>query len=214
MGWLRTVRTAWEATFPFWRYIKGKFQLLPIVGGLAYCSAKDHGKAAKEFLISVAFSTAGFWASVVILRTFKSNSNKSTLDLFLSTIGNGELFIFSVSFLGPILITSLADRKGKREFPGRDWHVFGLIALGILSALLFSLIKVLKNVPISSGIELLDTIDMHLVVQFSIWIAASAVFLRYLTIVYQKSLLTSDELMLNQDAEFARSFAAHRGNIQ
>lgn len=191
------------ATSISWRWLKAKLQNFPLLGGLVNCSFKDHCKAMKEFAITAIFATTGFWASVVILRSLKGNSELDIWVLFLQTIENGELFIFSISFLGPILMIALADRNGKREFPGRDWHVLALIGLGFLSALLFSAVKIRK-----SNLNLPEFLEMDFIINASMWLSAAALFLRYLTIVYHKSIVSAD--MAAQDVEFAKSWEAHR----
>lgn len=179
------------------------------IGGLADCSAKNHISACKEMFISLAFSTAAFWLTLVILRVMVSNSGKSTIELFKLTISNGELLIFAISFLGPVLAAALGDRQGKKQFPSRDWHVYLVLIIGSLSAIFFAIIKLLTAMSTPTE-NVLSEIDMPFLINLSIGFACIAIAARYLATVYQKNMLTSDEIFPRQDAQFAEQYAAHR----
>jgi hypothetical protein len=183
---------------------------LPVVGGLADCSAKDHLAAAKDLILALSFSTVAFWLSVIVLRALARNASKPISDILYSTIANGELIIFSVSFLGPVILVALADRQGKMQFPGRDWHIYAVWGIAITGGALFTLIKVVANLaPDFPGLT--SSLDMATLVGISIWMSAFAVCIRYLSIVYQKSMLASDSLLQRKDQQFADDFAARRG---
>jgi len=193
----RVFTLAWYAILQQWKKI-------PLIGGLADCTYKDHKKAAKEFFFALLFSTVTFWLSAFVLKVFRANAEKGYFDLLHSTLSNGELLIFAVSFLGPIFLIALSDRQGKREFPGREWHILALMCVASIAAVLFAQVKTAHDT--SDGLTFLN---MSFVVIASYWLAGGALLLRYLTMVYQKSMLASDELMPKHDKDFARNYAAH-----
>lgn len=196
----------------FWDKFRDKWRILPILGPLVFCTTSDHAKALKEFLMSVSFATATFWVSAIVFRLFKSNADKSYLDLLQSTISNGELLIFSVSFLGPVFLAAAADPNGKNEFPGRSWHMFALIGVSGISALIFAVNKAFSSIKFPEPLgTLAQHIDTTLIVNYSLFLAATALILRYLTIVYSKSMQAPDESMRQDDISFAERFARHRG---
>lgn len=100
-------------------FLKRAFVAVPIIGYLAECSAKQHSDSIKEFFFGVVFATSTFWLSALLFLGFRVNEHVSYLTLLRSTVSGGELFIFSVGFLGPIVLTSLDDPKHARPFLGR-----------------------------------------------------------------------------------------------
>lgn len=180
---------------------------LPIIGGLADCTAKDHTLAVKEFFFAVAFSTATFSITALIMSVLSQYSSTSFTTLLLKTVSNGELLIFSVSFAGPIFVTAMQDRQGKSPFPGAIWHVFALGVFAVTASILFALLKIQGVIP---GTNL--KLDMDSIRSTSYFIAVCALLLRYTTFVYQKMLVASDALGPKQDKDFADRFAAHAEN--
>jgi hypothetical protein len=177
---------------------------LPLVGGLADCSYKDHRLAIKEFFLAFAFSTTTFWVTLVIMSVLSLYSTTSLFDLVLKTVSNGELLIFSVSFAGPILLVAMQDRSGKSPFPGAIWHVFALWAFAVVAALIFGLLKIQILAPdVNLGL------NMNAVRKGSYYIFGLALVLRYTTVVYQKMLATADASGPKQDKDFADRWAAH-----
>lgn len=178
---------------------------LPIVSRLADCTIKDHLQALKELSFAFAFSTVTFWLGAIIMMPQKLFSEKGYWELLLSTFANGELLIFSVSFIGPIFLATLVDRPaGKTQFPGREWHMAFLIIIALISAALFS---TLKSQQIAQGG--LQNLDMEFLRTSSYLLALLAVLLRYLTFVYQKNMNTLDEYGPKDAMRFADSYKVH-----
>ena len=180
---------------------------IPLIGGLADCTRKDHTAALKEFFFALAFSTTTFWVTVLIMSVLASYSTASTASLFLKAVSNGELLIFSVSFAGPILLIAMQDRSGKSPFPGAIWHVFALWAFAVIASVIFALIKVQTVVP-----HLNLDLNMDAVRTGSYYIFGLALLLRYTTVVYQKMLAAADASGPKQDKAFAERWAAHADN--
>lgn len=207
----------WHRTKFVRQFISNLFRALPIFGGLMDCTYKHHLKALKEFFLSFTFSTVTFWLSAIVLSTLSVNAERSFADILESTMNNGELLIFAVSMLGPVLLVATTDRQGLREFPGKDFHIFLLVIIAIIAAVLYAQMKTVSTLTASSEIALIGTIHVQTVVRISFILAAIAVVMRYLTIVYQKSMHAADEIMKSEVDDFAIEFAERaksRGNSQ
>ncbi|TFW18859.1 hypothetical protein [Duganella callida] len=179
---------------------------LPLIGGLADCSGKDHVQALKEFFFALAFSTTTFWVTVVIMSVLIDYQKASLLDMILKTVSNGELLIFSVSFAGPILLAAMQDRKGKSPFPGAIWHVYALWVFAVVAAVIFGLLRLQTIAP---SLNLNVSLNMNAIRQWSYYIFGLALFLRYTAVVYQKMLASTDASGQKQDKAFADQWAAH-----
>ncbi|MBO7771592.1 hypothetical protein J6352_09590 [Burkholderia pseudomallei] len=178
---------------------------IPVLGRLVDCSISDHAKAAKEFVIALAFSTVTFWLTSILLLPRSNLAATPYFDLLASTYANGELLIFSVSFIGPIFLATLVDRApSKSQFPGKDWHVIFLIILAIIASALFSQVKMQALVPGAA-----NTLDMAIVRTMSYILAGLAMLMRYLTFVYQKNMAAIDEYGPRGDKEFAEKYIEH-----
>lgn len=178
---------------------------IPLFSRLADCTAKDHAQAAKEFSFALAFSSVTFWLSAVIMLPQKAFAGQSYLDLLASTVANGELLIFSVSFIGPIFLATLVDRPaGKSQFPNREWHIGLLCVVALIASALFSQLKAQAAVPGAPS-----TLDMEILRTMSYALAIGAVVMRYLTFLYQKNMNTLDEYGPKGDKKFADDYIAH-----
>ncbi|MDB5768047.1 MAG: hypothetical protein JWQ61_2861 [Collimonas fungivorans] len=188
-------------------FLLSSLRQLPLVGGLADCTGRDHKLAVREFFLALVFSTTTFWITVVIMSVLVVYSSTSTFDLILKTVSNGELLIFSVSFAAPILLVAAQDRSGKVPFPGAIWHVVALWVFAIVAAIISGLLKVQTVAPnINLGL------NMGAVKSMSYYVFAVALFLRYTTVVYQKMLATADASGPKQDKVFADRWVAHAEN--
>lgn len=185
------------------RWISGTFSQIPIIGYLASCGYKQHKAAMREFVFSVLFSTATFWLSALFLWALTANSGASYGDMLRSTVQSGELFIFSVGFLGPILLVAIDDPANAKPFPGKTWHLLVLVMLMLVSAGFFALTKIAHTSSVSISL------NMNLLFSISLYTAMSAAALRYLTIVYRKQTVDPETQMKNPERQFAQRFAEH-----
>ena len=177
---------------------------VPIIGYLVYCERAQHVAAAKDFFIGLCFSTATFWLSALFLSSLEANKDSNYLLLLQSTVRNGELFIFTVGFLGPILLTALEDPKNARPFPGRIWHILALVVVAIIAAGFFALMKVATNRDIT------PIFNRQFIYQTSLHLAGLSIALRYLAIVYRKQTIDPEKEIKEKEANFANEFAKHR----
>lgn len=176
---------------------------LPLLGPLADCTKKNHRDSVKEVAITVLFGTATFWVTAIFLRVLTVNKGEGYFDLLYKTVSSGQLFIFSVGMLGPILLAAADDPDKNKKFPGRASH-FSLLILMAALASGFYAFQLIAREP--QGQSLLDTAFLF---KASLVIAALVLILRYLTTVYRKSTAEFDpeEQMKEPAANFAREFA-------
>jgi hypothetical protein len=186
-----------------WQWLKGTFfPALPILGPLSRCTVRHHAVSIKEFLVTLCFSTATFWLTALFLRAFARYKSESAPALLYQTVSAGQLFIFSVGFLGPILIAAADDPPRARVFPGRTSHFLVLIILAAIAAGFYSLHLT------GRGEASAQLIDSEFLIRASLYIAIFSVVLRYLTTVYRRSTLEFDvEKELKAPVEdFAQQF--------
>lgn len=208
MNTKRKMLHAWGGLVRFCRLINAWFKetwkKIPILGPLVYCSRKNHADTLKELLVTLLFSTTTFWTTVVFLKAYTSNSGVPVFELFRQTVSAGQLFIFSVTFLGPVYLIAGEDPENAKVFPNRGVHLVVLFPIALLAGGLYA---IQFGARTSQGSHLLD--DGYLL-HASIYIAALAVVLRYLTVVYRKSTISfNPEAELVEPSQlFAEKFAA------
>lgn len=181
---------------------------IPLIGPMFLCSWKDHGSALKDFLITVAFSSITFWLSALVLSVFEKNNGIAYSELLMSTVQGGELFIFSLGILGPILLIVMDDGRKAKSFPSGVWLMFFLFVAAAICGGLFAVMKTTAAAAEVGGMG----IDKPLAVSISFWAAGGACLLRYLTIAYNKSLAKFNAEDLQADEQdFKNAFASRHG---
>ena len=187
----------------YWRQTQAAIRFLPIFGHLANCTLKDHGSALKEFVPTILFGTATFWLTAIILAGFSAYQGFNFANLLYVTTESGQLFVFSVGMLGPILIISATDPPNTKQFPGRLGHFALIVILGALASGFYAIVLAgrLQNTP--------NLINISYLYGASLLIAASVVVMRYITTVYRKSTQSADAEGLLKDPEnrFADKFS-------
>lgn len=186
-----------------WHWFSSGWQRLPLVGHLVYCTRKNHKEATKDLFVTLLFSTTTFWVSALILQAFAANANADYLRLLLKTADSGQLFIFAVSFMGPVFLLAGDDPPKAKNFPNRGLHFVVLFVLAIISSCFYALQLSSREFP---GTILLDT---KFLMDASIVLAILAILLRYLTVVYRKNTIYFDPNveMVEPTNDFAARFA-------
>jgi len=146
------------------------------------------------------FSTATFWLTAVFLLGSHSTRVLGYPALLFSTVRTGELFIFTVGFLGPILLSASDDPKDAKAFPARLWTIASLLIIGLIAAGYHSQIKAdqLKGA--------LNPSDAEFFYKVSLYVAFAAVGLRYLSMVYRRSTFLPQVEIRKPVDEFADQF--------
>lgn len=174
---------------------------VPILGGLVYCRISDHGKAIRELLVLVTFGTAAFWVSALLLFYSATQNPVTYLQALSATVGNGELFILSVSILGPAFYMAITDPYGaQRAFPEKAMYALIIIGIALVCVALFSAIKT-GTIFRFRAKELVD---------FSIYLAVASFGLRYLAIAVNSSRLDPIGQQRDDTNDFQRMVERHR----
>ncbi len=166
--------------------LRAALKVLPVLGPLAHCGWKHHRDALKEFFFATLFGTATFWLTAFLLLGFATHSNSNYFDLLYITVSSGQLFIFAVGLVGPIVLSTADDPDRSDKFPGRSGHITVLIILCIAASSFYSL-ELASREPAAATM-----FDKSFLFRASLAIAATVVVMRYLTIVYRKSTLHPD----------------------
>jgi len=174
---------------------------IPVFGHLVHCTKTNHADSIKEFLPSIAFSTATFWLTAVFLLALKTNAEQDFFGMLVLTANSGELLIFSLAFLGSIIVSAAEDPASARVFPGRAWHFFVVFSVALVAAGFYALIKV------SDSSSTQDLYDSSYILHSSALISVVAVLLAYLTLVYRKQTFDPDKQIKEPEVEFADDFA-------
>lgn len=159
---------------------------VPILGHLPNCTWKNHKDSIQEFLVTILFGTATFWMTAILLKVFISNHDIGYSSLLIRTVSDGQLFIFSVGMLGPILLASAEDPTNYKPFPGRTSHLVFIVLIGALASGFYTFSLASREPQVS------DLLDRQFLFRMSLGIASLVVAMRYLTTVYRKSTASFD----------------------
>lgn len=187
-----------------WRFLVRGWTAVPLLGPLAYCTWANHKASIREFFITICFSTVTFWLTSLFMRAFNQYAGYTYLGILRSTVNTGQLFIFAVAFMGPIILTAADDPKNARAFPGRLWHILALVLLAIVSAAFYALQQSSKIAGLNALLD--DEFLFHASVLFAVF----AGILRYLATVYRKQSFDPEKEMKRSEGAFASRFSEHR----
>ena len=170
---------------------------LPIFGHIFKCRWKDFWDSLVEYSNALIWSTMPFWLGAVILFYQQQNGNKAFIDTLTGTFRNGELLVFTIGAVTPIIYLALfEDPKG--TFPHR-------LSVGTLAMFLIvvcaSLFALQKGQVATKG---------SLVYYSSLIFAAVAISLRYLSILYNKTRFpsTTENDLIQSSTTFLDEFTA------
>ena len=171
---------------------------VPLVGRLASCSAYDHGYALLELASTTFFSFTPLLVAYLV--TYLDNNETRFWPCIMNNIQNGELFIYSASFLAPVFFVIMRKRTDPNAFPSKAIHTFLYFILWCVVVLIFGL----KRAGFHFDPLSLDTAQKY--------VFAFTLVLFYLVLVFNNSLLPNpSETMREEEAEFTADVAAHRG---
>lgn len=187
-------------------WLRHKFADVPIVGHLVYCTWAAHKATLKEMVVILLFSTATFWLTAAILMGWEASRTLGYLLVLHSTVKSGELFIFTVGFLGPILLIAGEDKETESQFPGRLWHLLAFVLLAFIATAFHSQVKSAQLHK-----QLVQS-DMNFLFNASIVLAVCAIFLRYLAMLYRKTTFRPKVEIKDQEVNWVADYAEHLGS--
>ena len=165
-------------------------------------------KAAKlaigEWLFTAILATTPFSLGVLVyVITCEINgANWNVGQAILSTIGKGELLVFSVTFLAQAMWTVAGDPEGSKKFPGRVMWILAILVIVVPAAASFGIWRATGYS--SPGFSWL--------VYLTLILAASALLTRFVILATHYSRMPIGEQTYNQPTnEFAEAYEKHRG---
>lgn len=174
-----------------------------LIGGLFDASLKIYCHALYEFLYLLVWSILPFALGALTLYVTSSDVDKSFWQFAWSTIQNGELLVFTISMLAPILYMTLYDPEKAAPFPHKLPMSTVVALIVVISAVLFALLKA-KAVK-----------DFYFVINFSVILTLLALIFRFLALVYHRARLKSvNETVLRQpENDFVSGYRSHREHL-
>lgn len=152
----------------------GKLSHLWLVGTLFKVGRPTYASAFYEFLYLFIWSVLPFALGALVLYVTSDLPSKNFFQLGISTFRNGELLVFTISMLAPILYLTLHDPEQAQPFPHK-LPISTLVALVILTcAALFAVLK-------ASAVK-----DLPFVFELSVGLTGLALVFRFFSIVYHR----------------------------
>ncbi|CAN7353682.1 hypothetical protein [Polaromonas sp. LjRoot131] len=161
-----------------------------LLGTLCKVGRPAYASAFYEFIYLFLWSVLPFALGALVLYVVSDASSKNIFQLGVSTFKNGELLVFTISMLAPILYLTLHDPEQAAPFPHK-LPISTVVALVIVTcAALFALLK-------ASAVK-----DSSFVFELSVWLTALALAFRYLALVYHRFRMPPiSEIELRADQE-------------
>ena len=173
---------------------------IPLIGGLFHYSINDHWHGIKELFLTLAFALSPLTLAIFVDYIMKGNNFKLGYSLW-NNLQNGELLLYATAILAPIFYTYLDDKGNRTQFPGKFSNLFIYVSIFLAAASIFSLqrAKIILNIENTFSV--------------SIIIFILSLFLLYLVIIYNHSLIPPDapREFIDQETDFSNSFSKHRG---
>ena len=145
-----------------------------LFGTLFQAGRKTHIVAFYEFMYLFLWSVLPFALGALVLYVTSGATDKNFYQLGLDTFRNGELLVFTISMLAPILYLTLHEPEQAETFPHK-LPISTVVALIVVTcASLFALLK-------ASAVK-----DLPFVFELSVTLTVIALVFRYLAIVYHK----------------------------
>jgi hypothetical protein len=178
--------------------MKKLFKRIPIISGLSNCSAGDHWEALQEVLITVIFATIPIWLIFFIISLTRQEADPDLFTNLSGHVNNGELFIYSVSIIAPVMYIALKDPPGAKEFPSRLSHIIIIFVVAILSSAGFA---VQKSILLSNTKFAIDV---------SLTLFSISIFILYIATVYKHMRLLGPDDFKKMESNFSEQYKKHR----
>jgi hypothetical protein len=173
-----------------------------LVGSLFQAGRKTYAGALYEFTYALVWSIFPFILGALTLYVTSDEPDKHFINLTVDTFRNGELLIYTISMLTPILYLVLHDPEQAEPFPHKLPISTLVTVIAVTCSALFALMK-------AHAIK-----DSDFVLSFSITLTALALLIRYLSLVYHRLRMPDvreRELRADQD-RFLQRYSRHVGS--
>lgn len=185
------------------RYINSAYSIFSniwLIGSLFKAGRKTYAQALYEFAYLLCWSVLPFaLGTLTLLVTADTTDQRDVLNLSISTFNHGELLVFTISMLAPILYLINHDPTESKTFPHK-LPISTIVVLNIVtSASLFALMKA-------------DAVTKkELVFNISVALTVIALLIRYLALVYHRVRLPDvDEMALRSNQRsFVEDYEHH-----
>ena len=173
-----------------------------LFGALFKAGKKTFSSAFYEFTYALVWSIFPFVLGTLTLYVISVDPDKQLMQFAVQTYSNGELLIFTISMLTPILYLVLHDPDQGDSFPHK-LPISTLVALiAVTCAALFALLK-------AEAIK-----DTQFVLNLSIALTLIALSIRYLSLVYHRLRMpeTKERDLRSNQVNFVNKFSHHVGS--
>lgn len=176
---------------------------VPILGGLIDCDGHDHWESLGQTTVLFVLSSMPIWlGTLIVYATGDKVGHGAVKTALLSTVGRGELFMYSTAFLAPIFWMALTDRPNMRVFPGKVSHIVLMVIISVIAAVFFGLQ--------TAGNRLIQPFTFDL----SVAMFVTSLVLLYLGILYHEHRIEpAPELMQKGEEGYARDYKRHRDEM-
>lgn len=157
--------------------------------------------AFSELAFTLVFATFPFWFGGIVLLWLGANGSLG--EAIISTMSNGELLLFSTTFLAPVFWIILQDPKGAGIFQYRLRYTVAVLIIMTLCAGGFSIIKARELFHLQT--------DYQLLINSSFVLAAASLILRFFALAHHNQRLQNpSEAMKEDESDYVDSYSKHR----
>lgn len=173
-----------------------------LIGSLFKAGRRTYADALYEFAYALVWSIFPFVLGALTLYATSDDLNKDFIAFMVSTFRNGELLIYTISMLTPILYLVLHDPAQADKFPHKLPISTLVTVIAVTSSALFALMK-------AHAIK-----DSDFVLQLSIILTLLALLIRYLSLVYHRLRMpdTKESDLRAGEISFVRQYSQHVGS--
>lgn len=172
-----------------------------LIGSLFRAGRKTYAGALYEFSYLLVWSILPFGLGALTLYVTNAPGDKDFFTLALSTFRNGELLVFTISMLAPILYLVLHDPDQADAFPHKLPISTAVALIIVTCAALFALMK-------AHAVK-----DSDFVFLLSVVLTLIALIFRYLALIYHRVRMPdmNEQVLRANQTGFVKNYGAHVG---
>lgn len=172
-----------------------------LIGALFKAGRKTFAGALYEFAYALVWSIFPFVLGILTLYVTSEDPGRDYLLLAKGTVSNGELLIYTISMLTPILYLVLHDPEQAASFPHKLPISTLVTVVAVTCSALFALMK-------AHAVK-----DPDFVLTLSIVLTTLALVIRYLALVYHRLRMpdTNERDLRGPQDDFLKRFSQHVG---